>query len=214
MRSVLGWAALAAVGVVMATACGNGDGPNDKRVFRDNFDSLASGWKVSGGVSVENGSLLLAAGAGGSAEAVYDFPTPAYGPGWELESTFSPAGGSACLAFEVYAGDVRRHTWDLEFGFQQDTADTRFDWKLQVGDGADNWEALGESPGAQVVAGPVTAKIRVSGEVATLWVQNAETLVEVVTEASEDAVSIKLKVSRCKIRPGAVAVDWVEVSEL
>ena len=82
---------LAVVGAVFAAACGDDTDP-DKRVFRDDFDSLVSGWELSEGAEVENGSLFLAAGADGSPNATYTFPTP-YGPGWELESSFSLTAG-------------------------------------------------------------------------------------------------------------------------
>lgn len=213
MRNAMGTAALAAVGAVMAAACGNGDPPPDARVFRDNFDSLASGWEVSGGVSVENGSLRMTAGSGGAPEATYTFPTP-YGPGWEVETSLSLAAGLACLGIEIGAGDVRRHTWDLEVGFQQDTVNTWFGWQLRVGDGADSWEPLGVAQTNQIVAGPVRAKIRVSREIVNVWMQDFEVLAETVFEASQEVVSVTMKASRCRIRAGAVTVDWIQVSEI
>ena len=211
MRNALGTAALAAVGAFMAAACGNGD--DTRRVFRDNFDSLASAWKVSGDVTVENGSLRLAAGGGGSAVATYTLPTP-YGPGWELETSLSLADGLACLGIEVYAGDVRRHTWDLLVGFQQDTMSSFYDWKLRVGDGADKWEDLGVSPASQLLAGPVQAKLQVSPETVNVSMQGVQVLAETVLEASQEVVSVTLKASRCRIRPGVVTVDWIQVLDI
>ena len=211
MRKALGTAALAAVGAVMAAACG---GETGLRVFRDNFDSLASGWQVSEGVSVEEGSLRLTAGQVVSPEATYTFPDP-YGLGWELETSIDLPAGLACLAIQVYAGDVRRHTWALEVGFYADTVFTVFDWSLQVGDGPDAWEAIGISPGQQRIPGSVQSKIRVSrGGGVTVWMQDAEVLSETIPEVSQGVVSVTLKASRCRIRAGIVTVDWIEIAEI
>ena len=212
MRNALGTAALVAVGTVMVAACGNG--PSGNRVFRDNFDSLASGWEASAeGVSVEEGSLRLTAGVQAAPEATYTFPDP-YGPGWELETSLSLANGLPCLGIEVYAGDVRRHTWDLLVGFQQDSISSYYDWKLRVGDGADKWEDLGVSPARQLLAGPVQAKLQVSPETVNVSMQDVQVLAETVLEASQEVVSVTLKASRCRIRPGIVTVDWIQVLDI
>ena len=213
MRNALGTGVLAVVGAVLAAACDDDPPPTDRRVFRDNFDSLAPGWQVSEGVSIESGSLQLAARSGPAPEATYTFPTP-YGPRWEVETSLSLGAGLACLGVEVYAGDVRRHTWDMEVGFQQDTITTFFDWRLRVGDGADAWEELGVAPALQVATGPVRAKIQVWGEVVTLWIQEFEVLSTTVFEATDEAVSVKLTASRCRIRAGIMTVDWIQVSEV
>ncbi len=212
MRNALGTGVLAVVGAVLAVACGDDPDPTE-RVFRDDFDSLVTGWELSDGAEVEGGSLNLTAGADGSPEATYTFPTP-YGPGWELEAGFGLTAGVVCLAIEVSTGDERRHTWALDVRIYQGIEATTFEWILQVGDGS-GWELIGASDRMPFVS-PMQAKLRVSGDDVTFWWQDLDTEIisKTILEASQEVVSVKLVASRCRIRAGAMAVDWIQVSEL
>lgn len=212
MRNALGTGVLAVVGAVLAGACGDDPDPTE-RVFRDDFDSLISGWELSAGAEVDGGSLHLTAGADGSPDATYTFPTP-YGPGWELESHFSLTAGVVCLAFEVSTGDERRHTWALDIRIYQGIESTSVEWILQVGDGT-GWEFVGASTRLPF-QNPMQTKLRVSGDDVTFWWLNLDTevLSETIFQASQEVVSVKVEASRCRIRAGAMAIDWIQLSEL
>lgn len=213
MRNALGTGAFAVVGAALVAACG--DDPDPARVFRDDFDSLVTGWELSDGAEIEGGSLHLTAGTDGSPEATYTFPTP-YGPGWEFESYFGLTAGIACLAIEVSTGDERRHTWAVDVRIHQvlqgmDQA-KEVEWSLQVADG-DGWEFVGGSA-RELFVTPMQAKLRVSGDAVTFWWRDAEALSKTVLGASQEVVSVKLEATRCRIRAGAMAIDWIQLSEL
>lgn len=201
---------LAVVGAVFAAACGDDTDP-DKRVFRDDFDSLVSGWELSEGAEVENGSLFLAAGADGSPNATYTFPTP-YGPGWELESSFSLTAGVVCMAIEVSTGDEQQRTWALDVLFFQGFESSGLEWQLQVWDGT-AWQFVGASERLPAVS-TIEVKLRVVGDAVTFWWQGAEAVSQTVYQAAQEAVSVKLEVDICRIRPGTMAIDWIQFSEL
>lgn len=192
---------------VFVAACG--DPAPEARVFRDNFDSLASDWAVSeSGAGVEGGELRLTAGlgAGPGPEAKYELPTPPYGPGWDFNVSAGVV-GSVCSVIEISTGHSRRHTWALDLDAVRDH------WDLQVGDG-DGWERIGYSSGEGHVAGATVVRLRVEEDRVHLWLNALQVVDAVVQGAAPDAVDIKLGVSRCQFRPGVAVYDWVEIREL
>ncbi|MDE2973643.1 MAG: hypothetical protein OXU64_02805 [Gemmatimonadota bacterium] len=192
---------------VFVAACGEPDSPRETRIFRDNFDSLASAWTVSAsGASVEGGELRLTAGLGAVPEAKYELPTPPYGPGWDF-SVSAGIVGSACSVIEISTGHSRRHTWALDLDAVRDY------WDLQVGDGG-AWERVGYSSGEGHVAGATVVRLRVEEGRVRLWLNSLQVVDTQVQGAAPDAVEIKLGVSRCQVRPGVAVYDWVEIREL
>lgn len=202
------WAIRILLACVFVAACDDPAPPREARMFRDNFDSLASAWTVSGsGVSVDGGELRLTTVVGAVPEAKYELPTPPYGPGWDFNVSVGFGGGTACSVIEISTGHSRRHTWALEL----DAADDY--WDLQVGDG-DGWERVGYSSREGHVASPANVRLRVKDDSVRVWLNSLEVVETLVRGAAPNAVDIKLGASRCQIRPGVVVYDWVEIREL
>ena len=192
---------------VFVAACDDPAPPREARTFRDNFDSLAPAWTVSGsGVSVEGGGLRLTNAVGAVPEAKYELPAPPYGPGWDFSVSVGVV-GSACSVIEISTGHSRRHMWALELDAVDDY------WDLQVGDG-DGWERVGYSSREGHVASPANVRLRVEDNRVRLWLNALQVADTTVQGAPRNAVDIKLGVSRCQIRPGVAVYDWVEIREL
>ncbi len=189
---------------VLVLGCGETP-PSEAMRFRDDFDSLASAWETSDGVSVEDGKLVMRAGVGAAPEATYTLPS-AFGPGWDFTVNSAADLGRPCSAVEISTGHDRRHTWAFEL--EPDTA--RGQWSLQVGDG-DGWETIGIGGD---VPNPVTARLTVDGGDVDFWLNSEQVVDTMIEGAAPNALSINLEVSRCRIVGGVGEFDWVEIREL
>ena len=194
--------------IVFLAACDTA-APGDARTFRDNFDSLASQWTITGdslSVKVEDGRLRLTAALGPRPSVEYTLPTP-FGPGWNLKFYAITTVGVPCTILEVSTGDSRRHAWVLELDASRNY------WGLQVGDG-EGWENVGSSFGGNDISAEGAFRLQVNGDDVGFWIDDTQVVDTVVRNAAPKASDISLGASRCNIRPGIVEFDWLEIEEL
>ena len=202
MRKLLALAFLA--------ACGEPVVPGDAREFRDDFDSLASDWKVpSRGVRVSDGRLQLTTVLGEVPVAEYALASP-FGPGWDFQVHVGSAGsptGLPCSVVRIPTGHSRRHAWALELDWSRNY------WGLQVGDG-NGWELVGYSLGGAGLDSYATARLKVDGNDVDFWIDEEQVVDTVVADAAPNATGVALGVTRCNILSGVILYDWVELKEL